>query len=239
MIFNNTSDRVLAAAAVGQPVIEVPLPPGAANLQFQEGTVGQQYEVTPDGFAYLAPVRPGPNAVELLFTFELPLETAQTFTQQLRYPIDALNVLMPPDGLQLASVQLTGPVAQEVQGTQFLAYTGANLPAGSELTLSLVPATAWPNWLAPTLAVLGMGVFIAAWVWRWQLRRQRPTEPGSTPALDPTQRRAALIAALAQLDDDFALGRLAEPEHRRRRAKLKAAALDISRQIQSQSRLDQ
>jgi len=58
-ILNNTGDKAIVSANPGEGVIEFELPEGAANLQFQDGTLGDRYLETDKGFADTASIPPG------------------------------------------------------------------------------------------------------------------------------------------------------------------------------------
>ena len=67
-IISNPGDRTVMAAEDGQPVITFALPDGATNLQFEDGTVGERYVETPNGFGDLAVVRPGAGQHQVIYS---------------------------------------------------------------------------------------------------------------------------------------------------------------------------
>ncbi len=71
-IISNPGDKTVAAAKDGEPVVTFRLPEGAANLQFEDGELGQRYVQTPDGFGDTTPVRPGSANYQVLYSYELP-----------------------------------------------------------------------------------------------------------------------------------------------------------------------
>lgn len=229
LVFSNVSDRVFVAAAEGVPALDIPLPEGASNVQFEQGS--ESYQPTATGFGYMGAVLPGAETLQLIFAFDLPLTRRADWAQTIRYPVEALNLLAPQDGLRLTARGLSGPQITEVQGAPYLAYNGANLRANDSLTMTLTPADAppeWAGWVVAGLGLLAAGV-LGLW-WSRQRRGQRRSAPVGSRLADPAQRRATLIDSLARLDDDFANGQLAEPDYRHRRAKLKTEALELMRQ---------
>lgn len=232
LIFSNTSDRVLVASGAGAPTLDIPLPEGARNLQFEQNS--NLYQATATGFGYTGALLPGAETLQMIFAFDMPLAGQISFVQPIRYPVDGVNVLAPQTGLRVTARNLTGPQTADVQGTPYLAYNGANLSANDSLTLTLAPsgstAQIFDNATARVwggLALITVSVATIWLSWRELSKRQRRR---TVVHIDPAQRRATLIDALARLDDDFANGQLAEPDYQRRRAKLKAEALALTQQ---------
>lgn len=232
LVFTNAGDRALVASAAGAPTLDIPLPEGASNLQFEQRS--DLYQPTATGFGYLGAILPGDEALQMIFAFDLSLARPINFTQLVRYPVEALNLLTPQTGIRVTAPDLSGPQTTDVQGTPYLAYTGVNLPANDSLSVTLAPSgsasLAFDNstigvFISVAVVVVGIiGVII--WAVNVQEKRQRRlSAPTSAP---PAQRRAALVDTLARLDNDFANGQLAEPDYQRRRAKLKAEALALT-----------
>lgn len=219
--FSNTGDRTFTAPKPGEATVEIPLPPGATGLQFDDGALGERYLATAQGFAHTASVRPGAQVLNVLFYFDLPGDEPLDFTQTMPYPVEAVNVLAPNDVLEIKSQQLTGPQTQNVEGATYLIYTDSTLPAGDNLTLTLTPAN--PNANLTRLA-LGGFVLIAVvvlGVWWFKLRKTNAT------VLASTARRDELIRAIAQLDERLSARTISDADHRAQRTRLKAEALRL------------
>jgi len=221
--FANAGDRTFTAPQAGEATVKIPLPPGAANLQFDDGALGERYLAEPDGFAHTAVVRPGAKSLSTLFSFDLPLARRLDFAQTTRYPVEAVNVLAPNGALELKSQQLSGPQTQNVEGTAYLIYTGATILAGDDLVLTVTPAGANAN--LGSLAVGGLLILAVAALgvgWFGLSKKRKASGPVYSP------RRQELIQAIAQLDERFAGGEGSEAEYRIQRAKLKAEALRLT-----------
>ena len=85
-VVSNAGDRtVVAAPARGS--LEVSLPEGAADLGFEDGSVGDRYILTADGFGDTQPVVPGSGTSQFIFSYRLPYDGKLTFRQPSSYPI--------------------------------------------------------------------------------------------------------------------------------------------------------
>ena len=74
---------------------------------------------------------------------------------------------------------------------------------------------------------LGAALVLAG-LW-WYRGSRAPREPEPPPAIQQPADRAALLQAIAQLDDGYEDGQLDEAEYRTRRAALKQQALETTR----------
>jgi mono/diheme cytochrome c family protein len=224
MVFSNTGDR--AYVGVGGATLEVSLPPGAANLQLQEGALVDRYQITSEGFAYTAPVLPGDQSLSVLFSFDMPLASSLAFEQAMRYPVRSLNVLVPPEGLKLDSDQLIGPQSQDVEGVAYFNYTERNRPANARLRLTLDETSAIDlESLWPALGALAVMALIGAGWFVWDRRRRRVVYNAPAPASGDRAFPPDLVEAIARLDEAFERGESPAEDYQRRRAQLKAKAL--------------
>jgi mono/diheme cytochrome c family protein len=223
LVFSNEGDRAVVASSEGLPVLDIPLPEGASNLQFEQNS--ELYLPTASGFGYAGAVRPGAETLQIIFAFDVPLIRRTDFVQLTRYPVDAVNLLVPQTGVRVTARDLSGPQTTDVQGAPYLAYNGAHLAANDSLSMTLAPASGLSDW--SVWIVAGLLIVAATGIGVWWSRRSRRRPAPVTVSVDAAQRRAALIDSLARLDDDFERGQLAERDYRQRRAKLKAEALKL------------
>ncbi|MCX8025940.1 MAG: hypothetical protein N3A60_12130, partial [Thermanaerothrix sp.] len=225
LLYTNAGDRVLVATQPGDPVFTVALPAGAKNLQFQDGTLGERYIETPNGFGDTEPVYPGMNN-QLLFAYELPLARQVSLAIPVPMPVEAVVVMAPQEGVTLSGTQLQAMGTRQVQGMTLQVYTASALEAGSTLNLTLGLRQTLPWRLNLTTGnglILGLAAFILValvlgwWYWRQNRLAQAP-EPVEVETDDVTTVLDAIIA----LDDLYRAGELPEEAYRARREELKA-----------------
>lgn len=228
-IISNPSTKTVAAPALGQPVLTFSLPPGAENLQFQDGVLGGRYLPTADGFGDQMPVRPGQGEYQVLYSYELPYDGKLEITRKMGLNIGALVILIPEDGIKLRGETIQDAGVREVQGVSYHLYNGQAMTAGQELTLtisgrpgnsaSLVGGSS--NNLVIGLLVFG-AVLIGAGVWLYRRNKPVEIETEELEAEPPVgESPETIMDAILALDDLYQEGQLAEDVYRQRRAELK------------------
>ena len=207
-VLANPSDRVIVSP------LSIPLPPGAVNLTFEQGELGERFELTELGFLDREPIPPGSGIDQLAFAFDLP--AAARFEQQVQQPVQAVTVLVPAEGARVSGLEDRG--VQDLGGLPMRNYIGGPLDPGEVLSFRVSGAVGSSPALESTLigaaALVGAGLLTVRW---WT--RGKP--PRSSPPANSDQ----LIQAIARLDDEFERGEIAEAAYQSQRAALKARAL--------------
>jgi len=228
-VLSNRSDRMLVAQDSGA-VLKVTIPQGATDLHFEQG-VEDRFLLTEGGFAYTMPLIPGMDIERLVFSFDLPYDRRLAFKQTVSYPVEAVVVLLPENGIK---VQGDGLQDQGDLGAMegLHSYTSGPLSSGDTLTLNLSGRPPSAGGEAPLSNVFigasALGVaLIAASLWWYQARggggiltrvRGEPSDEGISDS-------QVLLRAIATLDDDFEDGEIPEDKYHRRREALKQQAL--------------
>jgi hypothetical protein len=207
-VLANPSDRVIVSP------LSIPLPPGAVNLTFEQGELGERFELTEQGFLDREPIPPGSGIDQLAFAFDLP--AAARFEQQVQQQVQAVTVLVPAEGTRVSGLEDRG--VQDLGGLPMRNYIGGPLDPGELLSFRVSGAVgsspAMEGTLIGAAALVGAGLLTVRW---WT--RGRP-QGFSAPA-----NAEQLIQAIARLDDQFERGEIAEAAYQRQRAALKARAL--------------
>jgi hypothetical protein len=238
-ILSNPTNQTLVAAEEGQPAVTFKLPEGAANLEFQDGVLGERFVQTADGFGDTAAVRPGSGSYEVLFAFDLPYDRKLDLVQPLTVPVNAVVVLIPEGSVKIRSDMLQDGGVRDVEGVKYHTYSMSGLSAGQDLRLTL---SGRPGSASPTLSagsssglVIGLGVFglalILAGVWFYRRTRSAVGDEeedlaGSAGAGTDEDTETFMDAILA-LDDLYQAGEIPEEAYRQRRAELKARLREL------------
>jgi mono/diheme cytochrome c family protein len=226
-ILNNTGDKAIVPASAGEGVVQYELPAGAANLQFEDGVLGERYLPTEKGFADTASIPPG-QGMQLLFAYDLPYERKAQIAIPIPYPVDAAVVMLPAGSIKLSSDQLQSTGVRDVQGVSLEMFTASNLAGGSTLDITLSGrvstaagvATGNSTGLVIGGSVLGL-VLVAGGFWLW--RQRKPLEVEEAFEEPPAEETAEeIMDAIIALDDQYQSGNLPEEAYQARRAELKA-----------------
>ncbi len=220
----NGSDRAYVGAAVEgeawREVLAFGLPPGASALDFTTGLTDVRMWPDGSGFSDGAPLAPGMR--EVVFTYLLPFSGAEKqLDLGFDYPIQALNLLVEDLGIEVTTT-LTASDPLVMDTGRYLVFTGAGIPAGETINLTLKGARGaggtpvWV-WVLVALAVGGIGGFI----W-W--RRRAGYEPADEDAAADS---VSLLGELARLDDEFEAGEIPEADYQRQRADIKAELVSL------------
>jgi mono/diheme cytochrome c family protein len=229
-LISNEGDRTYAPE--GGQTLQFSLPSSATDVTVQGGQEGTDFVHTTDGLALTAPVRPGPNAAQILLSFHLPYNRQLDFAQKVLYQVNALNVLLPDTGVKLSGGNLQDEGTQVIQGNAYRTYNALGVAAGDTIAFQLsgeaAGAASSANPLsASTPTTLGVGLgglaLVLVGVGYWWYQRSRASE---REAAEPSSREE-LLQTLADLDDDFETGQIGEGEYRRERARLKAKLIQL------------
>ena len=215
-VLSNIGSRAVTPRAENEPVLLYSLPEGASNLAFNEGSLGERYLPSAQGFGDLRAVLPGLQSYQLLFAYQMPYTRNLDLPLALDLPVRAVVVLVQAGSVSLANADFTAVGQQEIEGRVYDAYLStAGYSAGQAPALQLrgrnpQGGAGWQSLLASDTVISGLAVLTAAvgvaWLWLRHLQR------------DAQQ----LLAQIARLDERHARGEIAEGRYQRQRSALKA-----------------
>ena len=241
----NESDRTYLATGVqggGAPmnVLRFALPANAQDLTMMSGLNAQNVVQIDRGFGVFMPLLPGER--EVAFGYQLPYSgSTLDLTKRMVYPTEQFAVFaLEEHGLRFKTEQL------EVQATpigdrRYLVGSTDSLAPRAEVTVQVqgLPTPSLQVRLerlierirstqASVFALLGvvlaLPILYAIYRMRGGVRRKAARASVAAPATPNTGE--ALLLEIAQLDDDFAAGNVAEEDYRQLRADLKQRLTD-------------
>ncbi len=232
-LLGNTGERTYEGTEDG--TVAFTLPDNAENIQFDEiDRLNERYQFTAGRITDSLPVPSGEATLDVRFTYEIPYVEGQPVDRLFEMPVEAIVVMVMGEGMAAESQQLTsmGPLSTE-QATANAYAARRPLEAGETLTFAVAQvaspgaATAKPG-LSSSWEI-GLGALALAVAVALSYRRLS-RQPSSPPPL-PNESRP-LVEALAELEDAFATGNLADAEYQRERAKLRSALRQSLREAQ-------
>jgi hypothetical protein len=242
-IITNPGNKTVVPAEKGAPVIKISLPKGYTNLQFEQGSLGERYVKTDDGFGDTNSVAPNAQQSQIVFAFDLPRPQAGLFggqklefTQPFSIKAKAVSVLV-PEGVTVAGLT-PGGVQDMGSGAKFQVYTAEGVEPGKSLDVSVSgtpktvtqAVTSTPGNNGTQNIIIGVGalgvVLILAGGWLfWRDRKQ--ADEADEEELDTEEEADEediddVMDAIVALDDQFKTGNISEEAYKERRAELKA-----------------
>ncbi len=242
----NDSDRTYLATGVaggGAPmnVLRFALPADAEDLTMLSGLNSQNVVQIDRGFGVFMPLLPGER--EVAFGYQLPYSgSTLELNKRTVYPTDHFAILaLEEHALQFNSSQLEVH-ATPIGDRRYLVGAANSLTARADVSVQVagLPApslqvrferlfarvrAAQATFFILLGIVLVLPVLYAVYRMRGGLRRRVARTSASAVAAPDAQE--ALLLEIAQLDDDFAAGGLAEDEYRKLRADKKQRLLEL------------
>ena len=216
------------------------LPPNPAELTVNSDLPPGDIVSIGTGFAITSPVTPGPHSIDFSYSFPYESETL-SYRQSLVQGAGTFQVWVPEvlSGVSVRGLGRIDPV--NVQGTSYRAYEGRNFPPGQGLQLEITGLPMPGAWTRFTGTVSGghfwqvaipsaLGATLAAMLLWGLLKGYRPATAAGVPATAPRTltpaERAAVVRAVAALDQRYQEEGLPEAEYRVQRMELMASVLD-------------
>ena len=241
--FVNPTDRTLVPDLTKvDPIsfLRFALPPNASELTVESDLPSGDIVSIGTGFALTSPVVPGAHSLNFSYSFPYQDETV-AYRQSLPQGADLFQVWVPESipGLAVPGLANIDPI--NVQGTTYRAYGGRDFAPGQGLQLEITGLPQPGVWARFSRSVTGgafwqiaipsaLGATLAAMLLWGIVRGYRPAPAGAEPhtadrTVDPAE-RAAVVRAVAALDQRYQQGDLPEAEYRIQRLELMAQVLD-------------
>ena len=216
-------------SATGAPLLCLPLPPGAEDLRFSSQTLelGLAMDAS-DRLAVRGPFPPGETILALRYHLPAP-DGAAKLALHFPLPVPLLSVFATDTGVRVEASRLHRRRSFVSQDRSFLHLEAFEVGAGEPVELAL--ARLEPRRPLPMLARAGFAVVLAALAAGFLIAplRSRDEEPAlpSPQASQAAAERESVLAALLDLEEDFATGKLDAADHAQMRSELRARAVAL------------
>ncbi|BCX05550.1 MAG: hypothetical protein KatS3mg053_3488 [Candidatus Roseilinea sp.] len=228
-LFDNAGDRAYIGAAGPSDkrrTLKISVPKDAQNLRFDGLGLGSRFFQEGDVIYDSDVVVPGLRSAQIAMIYELPYRDSRTFDRRVFYPVQRADVIVPEVIGAGTPFTVTGGlndqgVQQTLGGNVRLFLSPRALAAGESFAFELrgrplgapTPGSN-PRDIGFGLIIFGLAIGLAYFVLS-RVRAYRIAQEGAP------QRRKILTRQIADLDDKFALGEIAEEDYRAQRDRLK------------------
>ncbi|GJM39820.1 MAG: hypothetical protein DHS20C20_01020 [Ardenticatenaceae bacterium] len=147
-VFSNREAAVFVGKSgdYTQGTVEVGLPTGAENINFQRG-FGTSFDSfipatdfirTETGWADANPLQPGAGSLNLLVNYDMPYDGSMMLTHPLAYEVTSgATVIMADAGVEITEGAWVSQGAQATAGGSFVSYVNSNLTNANAINLTL------------------------------------------------------------------------------------------------------
>ena len=248
VVMENGSDHIFIGKAVGPHRVSLTLPilAKAINIQFDDQTVDQTTMRGEGVLTYTLPIGPGKD--QILFQYEVPFTPpTYEFNLPLLHDVARFGLYAVDIGETIQSQQLSptpSPMGDVPNAPKLIAMAGDKFTAGTTIkaTIDKLPAAAaqpgqTPSAVLPTalpvspqtigLVILGAAVVVAIALLIYPILRKRAAD-AEDEEYDENDPRQNLLQGIADLDDAFEAGEIAETEYKDKRAALKAKLAEMN-----------
>ena len=223
--------------APGQPLLKLPLPPGAADLRFDRDAFAWGLSADGEGGVEIdGPLPPGENDLELAYQLPLPRPgEGIDFERSFGRSLPLLSLYVADTGLRTESQRLHRRRPVATSDRTYLHLEAFEVEPGEAVRVQLDPLQRGAGLrrsaaiaLVALAVALGVGFLVAP-------LRGRPSErAGEDDALDDAahREREAVYAALRDLEHDHETAKVSEEDYAAMRQELRARAALLIREEQ-------
>lgn len=229
-IMSNLGEATVVSADPGQPTVSFPLPEGAESIEFDNGTLGQRYLQTEDGFGDTVSIPPGSGVYQVLVYYQLPVRRDKlNFSQEMSYPVQAVIAMTPAGEGTIKGSNLEDAGIQTIPSGSVQIYSGGFIAKGDSLDFRLSidsgetalaedSASFLPRDVVIGLGVAG-GLVFAIGIWLFLRQRGVDLGEGEEPAL--ADEREQILDSIIALEDLYKEGEIAEKDYQKKRQEYK------------------
>ena len=237
----NSTDTTYVPGPEPMSLLRFSLPDGAQGLYVDTDLMGADVIQVDVGFALTASVPPGEHQV--MYAYQFPYSGGEALvTKSLPYGAETIRVLAPPEVATLSSESIEGTEVVEIGDNRYQLLMASDLPRGSRVLLQLsgLPQPSFGERFSRLVrqvrleyaAVTGLGTLMLSLIAYalWRRSAARPLPALGHPPVDPVDaEQGRLVREIAELDEGFESGTVAEVPYRRRREALTARLAAISK----------
>lgn len=229
-IISNLGDATIVAGSPGEPSVEFPLPAEAGSISFEDGSIGQRYLLTENGFGDTLSIPPGAGVYQVLVFYTLPYTRNKLdFKQEMAYPVGAVVVMTPAGNVSIKNSDLEDLGVQYVAGGAVQVYSGPPILRNQSLDFQISgkpdtaavqpePPVTSSQTLLIVLGAIGGSLLLGGIVLFIRNRRHYESIEDVGP---PEGKREEILDSIIALEDLFKNGEISKKVYKNKRQELK------------------
>ncbi len=237
LVLENSGDRMyIGSQAVKDgkhETLRVNLPTGFQNLQLSQSFIDFYTIIEETGVVFTMAIPPGEKPFELTYT--LPAETsAYNLGRTLSVRTQAIDVVVLDTALEIESAALASSDMFEEQGQQYRHFAGQQFGKRSFIDIIIrAPEVTRTRALPTSPFFIGLFLILVFWI-LYAFFRRSPSRIFAQEAevRERLQQRRHLLWMVAELDERFEAGEMAEDQYQRQRRERKDTIIELTRELQ-------
>jgi len=241
-ILSNYGEETVIAEQPGLPVLEFFLPEDASDLTFEDGEIGERFNLTEQGFGDSVSIPPGSGVYQVMVFYTLPYQKNKLeFIQELNYPVSAVVVMTPVSQLRLKSKVLDDLGIREIQNGSIRVYSSEEMEQGAELQFQVsgkIPAGnqsgSFPgvsgSWLWLLVGLTGSFLILFGAI---HFFRNQAQHPAASDINELQQQKENLMDSIIALDEIYEDGGVDKERYHQKRMVLKEQLRNVINKLES------
>lgn len=236
-IISNNSGKTLVSTNDGGATVKFSVPEEAQNLQIQNGSIGDRFIATSNGFADTIPVYPGSGNYQMMYSYELPYNKKLVLEKLLPLRTNAVVILIPENGLKIKGDNIQDMGTRDAQGVVYHMYSAGNFSPEDTIQLTITGKLSSGISIDEnnqTSLIIGGGTFaialIIAGLWLFQRNKKINLDieqENCEEALQEQDTPENIMDAILALDDLYDAGEIPEDAFLERRTALKTRLREL------------
>jgi len=225
-ILSNLGMKTIVSGAPDEPSAQFSLPENAGSIEFEDGSLGQRFLLTEDGFGDTVSIPPGIGVYQVMVYFNLPYQGRRlNFEQALDYPLSAAVVLVPAGTATLKGTKLEDLGVQSLPEASVQVYAVQSLAGGDSLDFQLsgISQGETRSFDVSQVLVIAVGaagiLMLGAGIWLYFRNKERFQETAEDGPVSLSQEE--ILDSILALEDLFQSGEISQESYQRKRAQLK------------------
>lgn len=205
------------------------LPEQVDEIEITQGLHDCCIVASEDGFYDTDPL--SPEGREVIYSYRIkPDASTYVFKHKVNYPIGHLILLVQTDNVKVINPQLLSNEVIDIEGKKFTSFTGDDIESGITISIELLDVSGGRRIHGAWVLTIWLLVILTVFLLIFMLRKKKLTTLKAKTGVEAQYQQG--ITELAQMDNNFADGKLEEDTYIKLRAAKKSHIVKLQRKMQ-------